>query len=154
MPDEIKPDPRFMMIAEEMTTEVKPNVIEAPSASVELLFDGASVKCPRCGLGALEPLSGRAVACLACPSPAPAYQLPWSVPSLSVNRYRCCKCGRQAQVTMEISDVNLHCLACKVLTLHAKQVEVQGTRPNADESLDGVVRRWPFSTSSLSRVGP
>lgn len=127
MTDEKKPN-RFSMIAEEMTVGVEPKVIETPG----LLVSGDSVTCSRCGLGAFEPALARlaiantsvagvpSVVCLGCPD-NPWYPLPVGL-KLGTSRYRCGGCGKQSQVTMTLSDVNVHCIGCGKLTLHVKQV--------------------------------
>jgi len=127
MSEDKRPDARFAMIAEELATEIKPSVIEVVVTPGLMVDQFGPPQCPRCGQASgLEPLPviARAarVACLACPPPAPVYNLIEGV-KLDTNRYRCCRCGNQPQVTAAISDINLHCRRCARLTLHAKQVD-------------------------------
>jgi hypothetical protein len=123
MPNENRPDLRFAMIAEEMTTEVKMTVADVV---VELVVGGDGITCPRCGFGAFAPIPNREVVCLGCPD-HPSYPLPAGV-ELITNRYRCCQCRCQRLVTMTLSDVNLHCVSCRRLALHSKQVDPAPSR--------------------------
>lgn len=119
------------MIGEEMTTEVRVTVVVP--AEPRLVINANGVTCPRCGLGAFEPMSKEVdgknvpgILCLACAQQIAAwYPLPDGL-KLATNRYRCSSCGVQRQVTMKLSDLNLQCGPpgpCQRLTLHSIQFE-------------------------------
>lgn len=136
-----RPDPRFAMLALELGLEDGFDTIQRPLAGVVVVeptpvpqldvlrvnLDG-SVACPRCGNSAFEPTNSYtlnpSVACRGCQPPAPTYELPNGF-TLKYNRYRCDACGRQAQVTMTLSEVNLYCGGCGRLAIHTRQPEAQ-----------------------------
>lgn len=138
-----RPDPRFAMIALEMSTEVElpkkviqeANLAETPMRTVE--FSGT---CSLCGLRAFELLPAlsneRMAACLGCPPPAPLRLLNRNAVMPDANRYRCCRCGSRPLVTMTLSDVNLHCRRCGQLTLHERQDDPPKTAGKRVEPTD------------------
>jgi len=146
--DDKKPSSRFDMIAEEMTTEPEMTVVE----DLRPVWNGEAIACPQCGNSAFEPLpptlvSGRPRAtCLGCPPPAPVFGLPEGL-KLSTNRYRCGSCGRQSQVTMTLSDVNLHCRGCSRLTLHQRVA-----RPSLGDAARRAQQAGEVSYSEYARV--
>lgn len=118
---------RFSMIAEEMTAEIKPKVTDVrPGDAYTLRVDAAGKsECPRCGCGAFAPISRgglNAVVCLGCPLPSPIFEVPDGM-TFKTSRYRCGSCGKQVAVTLDLSDVNLHCSGCGKLSLHARQAD-------------------------------
>lgn len=124
------PDRRFAMIALEMDAE--DGLLPAPSCPdpMALRWNDLELVCPRCGLSAFEPSIDRdvngfvgvpSVICLGCPD-RPWYPLPPGDTRLNSETYRCQGCGVFRQVTMTMSDVNLHCSgSCKRLTLHVRK---------------------------------
>lgn len=126
---------RFSVIAEEMGIEDRgEEIVVGPKLIVSGSFDNATdaICCSRCGASAFTRgmVEGvPSVFCRGCPPPAPVYELNQDV-KLTLNRYRCSSCGKQDFVTMTLSDVNLYCRGCGVLTLHARQVD-QTPRPFA-----------------------
>jgi DNA-directed RNA polymerase subunit RPC12/RpoP len=127
MPNDDEQNQRFAMIAREMRGDFEPSAPE-PEPERDEPFARGMNNCPRCGLRALERLTygsgmmAGEVACLACPPPAPVYGYPAGL-VLVTNGYRCARCGNTPQVTMTISEANLHCRNCSQLTLHVKQPE-------------------------------
>jgi hypothetical protein len=158
-----KPNQRFAMIALEMTTDVQLNPGPPTFPVLQVEEDGAIMvlQCPRCSNKAFEPArvsgtdgvdvvkpdpSGRpGVVCLGCPT-TQCYSLPEKLRKLSLSTecYRCVGCGRMPQVTMTLSEVNLHCRFCLRLTLHVRQGDAPKpltttlsvkTRPSTDAYL-------------------
>lgn len=115
---------RFAMISEEMVNPPELTKVEVSLDPGGLTWSGEATVCPRCKLGAFELASALTkqvrIMCLGCPPPAPEYFLPEGT-KVRVNPYRCCRCAGRARVTMTLSEVNLHCRACRQLTLHTRQ---------------------------------
>lgn len=125
MPNNHVPDPRFAMIALELTADDSPAPAARP-AETTLLVSGGSIVCPRCGNDAFARGLGREVVCLGCLD-NPRYPLPDGV-ELNTYLYRCGGCGLQVSVTMMLADVNLHCAGCQRLTLHTRRGGAPGIR--------------------------
>lgn len=126
MSEDDKPS-RFAMISEEMVNPPELTKVEVSLDTGGLSWSGEATVCPRCKLGAFElggaipAITGQVgITCLGCPPPAPTYFIPEGS-KVSINPYRCCRCSNRARVTMTLSEVNLHCRACKRLTLHSRQ---------------------------------
>lgn len=123
---------RFAMISEEMINPPELAKVEISPDPGGLTLGGEVTVCPRCKLGAFElapTISYQVrIICLGCPPPAPTYFIPEGT-EVRVNPYRCCRCGNRARVTMTLSEVNLHCRACRQLTLHTRQVPAPTPTP-------------------------
>lgn len=127
MPDDKRPNPRFAAVALEMSGEIEPPP-SPPSTAPQLLVDGdGSITCPRCTFKAFVPISNREVVCVGC-SGNPWYALPDGINIGPTPPYRCDSCGGRRPVTMTLSEVNLHCVDCKRLTLHVKQIDANEVR--------------------------
>jgi len=135
MSEDKKTRTRFDAVWEEMTEPIKP--VNKPPPGREpvnphqrYLFDvsvrvenGVVSPCLKCGCQAFTRDGGSRAICLGCPPPAPTYGIEYIDNSaFCVNDYKCWGCGKQSEVTMTLSQVNLYCLRCKKLTLHDMKV--------------------------------
>lgn len=155
-----KPDLRFAMIALELTTEVDlPPVLEVADPDV-LIVDADGPRCPRCNLRAFEPrtdnrtnagsltlMTATVAVCLGCLD-NPALMIPADA-VLVTSPYRCERCVVQTQVTMTMTDVNLHCTNCKALTPHVRD-DVRKLRELGIEAIRDLneSNRAPFKKAS------
>ncbi len=142
---------RFAMISEEMINPPELVKVEVNLDPGGLTWSGEFTVCPRCKLSAFElapTISNQVrILCLGCSPPAPTYFLPEGT-EVRVNPYRCCKCGIRARITMTLSEVNLHCRACKQLTLHTRQ----DPAPKKSTSIMSFLVDEPPKTSLFSWV--
>lgn len=115
------------MIALEMSGEIEPPP-SPPSAAPQLRIDGdGSITCPRCTFKAFVPIPNREVVCVGCPDNR-RYAMPAGSYLGPTPPYRCDSCGGRRPVTMTLSEVYLHCVDCKRLTLHVKQIDANEVR--------------------------
>ncbi len=182
---------RFHALADELTSDIAPLKKPSPTVTVvpayrQLFEQVIDVKerslapCPKCACQAFTPNAKRdRVICRGCPLPSPTYAInnidAWGFDS---RNYKCGKCGKVEPVTMMMSELNLYCSGCGVLTLHSKQKEltqrfagskaivtfndvVIGTATNVefveaeseDAFDDGSAKKPPSGKITVTRVG-
>lgn len=123
---------RFDAVADELTADIAPlkklSVTSETFKAPRLFEQTIDVKdrtvspCLKCSNQAFSPVkvgSQERLVCRGCPPPAPSYVInqldAWG---LSTNKYQCSSCGKVDDVTMLLSEINLHCERCQRLTLH------------------------------------
>lgn len=137
--------------SEETLNPPEPVKVEVSLDPGGLSWSGEAAACPRCKLGAFElvpTISNQVrILCLGCPPPAPTYYLPEGT-EVRVDPYRCCRCGNRARITMTLSEVNLHCRACKQLTLHTRQ----NPAPTPKMPKSSAVASWILSRELIPKL--
>lgn len=121
---------RFNAIVEEMTVEIAPlrkrdPRLPEPLRAPRLFEQTIQVKervispCPNCNNTAFEPNADKTrVTCRGCPLPSPIFILEKDNWDLPTSKYNCSSCGRDSEVTMVMSEINLYCSGCGRLSLH------------------------------------